>query len=57
MILSIRNNAATMNDLRVVWAGIAPMRPELPDNDRIRLLEESLARLLAIEARHEGDGK
>lgn len=49
-------DADTANELGRAWGGTSPIRLGFPDHTRIILLEAALGRLLAIEARHEGDG-
>lgn len=50
-------NTDTVTELRDVWSGSSARRPEMEPHERIRLLEAMVARLLVIEARHEGDGR
>jgi hypothetical protein len=50
-------DATTATELAAVWTGTAPMRWDMPDTDHLRLMGWAFGRLLAIEARHEGDGK
>ena len=50
-------DADTARELGQAWGGTSPIRLGFPDHTRIILLEAALGRLLAIEARHEGDGQ
>jgi len=56
MLIAIRDSE-TAGELRATWDGIAMIRPDMPDHDRIRLMEIALSQLLTIEARHEGDNR
>jgi hypothetical protein len=56
MLRAVRSCETTAG-LRATWDGLTTHRPDLEDHQRIMLMERALGRLLAIEARHEGDGR